>query len=80
MQCAVNLVWDSEASIWYTQTDDIPGLVLHSPSFDELIKRVRLAAPELVEENLNYVGPLHISFGAERIEEGIDGSREGIAV
>lgn len=71
MKYTVKLVWDREATIWYTESDDIPGLVLHSPSFDGLIDRVRLAAPELLEENLNYTGPVYISFESERIEEGI---------
>ena len=80
MTCTVKLIWDSEATIWYTETDDVPGLVLHSPSFDELVKRVRLVSPELLEENLNYVGPVHISFECERIEEGVTNSKEGVAV
>ena len=80
MQCTVKLVWDSEAAIWYTETDDIPGLVLHSPSFDGLVERVCLVAPELLEENLNHVGPVHISFEAERIETGFTNKEKSIAV
>jgi len=71
MKCTVKLIWDNEAAVWYTETDDVPGLVLHAPSFDELVQRVRLVSSDLLEENLNYVGPVHISFEAERIEEGI---------
>ena len=62
MKCSVKLIWDSEATIWYTESDDIPGLVLHAKTFDGLIERVRLVSPDLLEENLNYVGPVHISF------------------
>ena len=80
MKCVVKLVWDSEAGIWYTETDDIPGLVLHSDSFDNLIERVRVAVPELLEDNLNYAGPVHISFEAERIETGIEVLHEDVAV
>ena len=71
MSCTVKLVWDSEADIWYTESDDIPGLVLHSTSFDGLVKEVLLVGPELLEENLNYVGPVRISFESERIEEAV---------
>ena len=71
MKCTVKLVWDEEAAIWYTKTDDIPGLVLHSDSFDTLIERVRVAAPELLRENLNHTGSVYISFHAERIAEGL---------
>ena len=80
MKCMVKLIWDGEAKIWYTETDDVPGLVLHAPSFDELIERVVLASPELLEDNLNYVGPVHISFECERIEEGITSLKEAVAV
>jgi hypothetical protein len=71
MKCTVKLIWDGEARIWYTETDDVPGLVLQSSSFDALVERVRVAAPEMLEENKNYTGPVHISFEAERIENGI---------
>ena len=80
MKCTVKLIWDSEAEIWYTETDDILGLVLHAPLFDELIERVRLASPDLLEENVNYAGPVHISFECERIEEGIINFQAGVAV
>ena len=80
MKCTVKLIWDNEATIWYTESADIPGLVLHAPTFDELVERVRLASPELLEDNLNYVGPVHLSFECERIEEGITNSQTSIAV
>ena len=71
MKCTVKLIWDREAQVWYTQTEDIPGLILESPSFDTLIERVRLAAPEMLELNRNYIGPVSLSFEAERIEAGL---------
>jgi len=46
----VILTWDEEASVWYAESDDIP-IALESDSLDTLIKRVRLAAPELLELN-----------------------------
>jgi len=33
----VKLNWDPEASVWYATSDDIPGLVLESGSYDALI-------------------------------------------
>ena len=71
MKCIVKLIWDSEANVWITESDDIPGLILESPSFDTLIERVRRAAPEMLELNRDYVGPVSISFEAERIETGM---------
>ena len=80
MKCTVKLVWDSEAAIWYTETEDVPGLVLHAPLFDELVEKVRLESPDLLEENLNYVGPVHLSFECERIEEGISNPQMNVAI
>ena len=68
MKCTVKLVWDNETDRWYTETDDVPGLILEAPSFDELVNKVRLAAPEMLELNCDYIGPVHIFFEAERIE------------
>lgn len=80
MKCTVKLIWDSEAAIWYTESTDVPGLVLHAATFDKLVERVCLVSPDLLEENLNYVGPVHISFECERIEEGIVNPNVDIAV
>ena len=51
MNYIVNLIWDNEADVWVAQSDDIPGLVLESGSFDALIERVRFAVPELLDLN-----------------------------
>lgn len=48
MEYIVNLTWDPDASVWVATSDDIPGLVLESGSFDALLERVRFAAPELL--------------------------------
>ena len=65
MKCTVKLVWDEEADVWIAESDDIPGLLLESASFDALIERVRIAAPEMIELNRNYIGPLTLSFESE---------------
>ena len=44
------LTWDEEASVWIAENEDIP-IALESDSLDKLIKRVRIAAPELLELN-----------------------------
>lgn len=68
MKCVVNLTWDPEASVWVATSDDIPGLVLESGSFDALLERVRFAAPELLELN-SAERPVVLSFQAERMEK-----------
>jgi len=68
MKCTVKLIWDNEACVWITDSNDIPGLFLESKSFDELIKEVRTVAPELLLLNCKYEGPVYINFEAVRIE------------
>jgi hypothetical protein len=66
----VNLIWvteDGEGS-WYTESDDIPGLSLEAKTFDHLVERVRLAAPELLELNFGYTGPVELEFVSVRNE------------
>ena len=51
MEYKIQLLWDNEASVWVATSQDVPGLVLESGSFDALIERVRYAIPELLELN-----------------------------
>lgn len=68
MKYVANLTWDPEASVWVATSDDIPGLVLESGSFDALLERVRFTAPELLELN-STERPVLLSFRAERMEK-----------
>ena len=45
MEYIVNFTWDNEANVWIATSDDIPGLVLESGSFDALLERTRFAVP-----------------------------------
>ncbi len=51
MVCRIKIIWDNEAGVWVATSQDVPGLVLESGSFDALVERVRIAAPELLEMN-----------------------------
>ena len=51
MELSVKFTWDPEVRVWIAESDDVPGLVLESGSFDALVERVRFAAPELIELN-----------------------------
>ena len=68
MNCKIRLIWDDESDRWYTETDDVPGMALESGSIDALIEKVRLIAPDVLEANMNYLGPIHFTFMAERSE------------
>jgi len=68
MDYSVNFTWDDEAEVWYATSDDIPGLILESASFDTLVERVRVAAPEILEMNRPGASIRSITIFAKRQE------------
>lgn len=67
MEYVVNFTWDNEADVWIATSDDIPGLVLESGSYDALIERTRFAIPELLTLNAE-AKPLSLTFISKRQE------------
>lgn len=66
MEYTVNIAWDDEVNVWIATSEDIPGLVLESGSYDALIERLKIAIPEILEANhlprvsiLNYISERH---------------------
>ena len=51
MDYKIKCIWDDEAAVWIAISDDVPGLVMESGSFDALVERVRHTIPELLELN-----------------------------
>ena len=51
MDYIINLLWDTEASVWVATSEDIKGLVLESGSLDVLIQKIRVAMPDLLKLN-----------------------------
>jgi len=45
----VQLHWDDEAKVWWTSSEDIPGLLVEADDIDEVVKEACLAASLLVE-------------------------------
>ncbi len=68
MEYTVNLIWDDEAQVWVATSEDIPGLVLESGSFDALLERIRFAVPELLELNKAPHRTLNLTFKSMRQE------------
>ncbi len=64
----IDIRWDEEADVWYATSDDVPGLVLESGSFDALLERVRFTVPELLELNRNTHKEMMLNFVSERLE------------
>ena len=53
LEYVITLTWDDESSVWIAESDDIPGLILEDNSFDTLVKRVKIAVPDLLELDEN---------------------------
>ena len=68
MDYIINFTWDSEANVWIATSNDIPGLVLESGSFDALLERTRFAVSELLELNTHEAQPFSLTFKSERHE------------
>lgn len=51
MELLIRMIWDPDASVWVAESDDVPGLVMESGSFDALLERIRFAVPELLQLN-----------------------------
>ena len=61
------LSWDDEAAVWVAESEDIPGLILESGSFDALVERVKIAVPDLLEVDKSLHKQVKLHFKAERM-------------
>ncbi|WP_034450422.1 DUF1902 domain-containing protein [Butyrivibrio sp. AE2032] len=66
MKCIINVTWDSDAAVYIATSENIPGLVLESGSFDALIEKVRVAVPELLQLNNSKADIIDLTFLSER--------------
>ena len=67
IEIIVTLSWDEEASVWIAESQDVPGLILESGSFDALVELVKVAVPDLLELNGAQRPQVKIHFKAERM-------------
>jgi predicted RNase H-like HicB family nuclease len=54
--------WDSEAEVWIATSPDVPGLVLQGRTQDEIIEKVRLVLPALIEIGVEAEDRLNVTF------------------
>ena len=67
VEYTIVLSWDDEASVWIAESQDLPGLILESGSFDALVERVKIAVPDLLELDGNNHAQVKLHFKAERL-------------
>ena len=63
----ISFTWDDEASVWIAESQDIPGLILESGSFDALVERVKTAIPDLLEMDSSNRSQIKLHLKAERL-------------
>ena len=47
----IEATWDAEAKVWVAESEDVPGLVTEAATLDELITKLMVMIPELLELN-----------------------------
>ena len=47
----VRAEWDHEALVWVATSDDVPGLATESETLENLIQKLKIVIPELLEAN-----------------------------
>lgn len=63
--------WDGEAGVWVASSDDVPGLVTGADTFEELIAKLKIVIPELLDENgllARGIDEVPFAVVAERLE------------
>jgi predicted RNase H-like HicB family nuclease len=43
--------FDAEARVWVAESEDVPGLITEADSVEQLIAKLHVMIPELLEEN-----------------------------
>jgi predicted RNase H-like HicB family nuclease len=47
----VRAFWDPEASVWVAESEDVPGLVTEAETVEQLIAKLQVMVPELLDAN-----------------------------
>ena len=50
-ELVVNAIGDDEAKVWVATSEDVPGLVTEAPTQGELVKKLKIMVPELLDAN-----------------------------
>lgn len=69
----VTIEWDAEASVWYVDDSDVPGLVAEASTIEAMRDKLSVLVPELVALNrhkIDYVpgDDLPVRIQAKRLE------------
>jgi len=61
--------WDEEANMWVATSDDIPGLATEAETIENLVEKLKIIVPELLEANgITYEKELSLEILSRRFE------------
>ncbi len=65
----VHAQWDDEARVWVATSDDVPGLATEASTTEELVAKLKVMIPELMELNDQVpAGPVPFELLTRRFE------------
>ena len=47
----ITATWDDEAQVWVAESADVPGLATEAATKEELVEKLKVMIPELLEAN-----------------------------
>ncbi len=50
--------WDDEAKVWVAYSDDVPALATGADTLEDLVEKLKVVVPELLDENGLLPAPL----------------------
>ena len=65
----VHATWDDEARVWVASSDDVPGLATEAATAEDLVQKLKILIPELLELNgLSPTGSISFELLTRRLE------------
>lgn len=65
----VRAFWDAEAKVWVAESDDVPGLATGAATLDELVSKLSVMIPELLELNGHIATPQPPRFEVRAVKD-----------
>jgi hypothetical protein len=62
----IDAKWDPEAKVWVATSSDIPGLVIQGKNKNEIVEKLRVVSPALVETGIDRGDEFEIHFLRQR--------------
>ncbi len=47
----IKATWDPEVRVWVAESDDVPGLITEADTMEQLVNKLHILIPELLQEN-----------------------------